>query len=185
MQGSPGRQLRELDRPCAGHSVDSAPKLSADLGALLAHFCIGHDSEGRHDSRILPSMLLGCQVAVKKKAPQSVGSHGPGVGLGFLPRLPPPSCARPVSGVGLGLSYYPASLLWSPGPRPSPVFRSAVCDCLSLNVSISLLYTTSRGRTSVLYHIVAVGTCRGEACFVARQSRFFFLSISCIGEFIG
>jgi hypothetical protein len=35
-------------------------------------------------------------------------------------------------------SYYPASLLWSPGPRPSPVFRSAVCDCLSLNVSVSL-----------------------------------------------
>jgi hypothetical protein len=30
---------------------------------------------------------------------------------------------------------------WSPGPRPSPVFRSAVCDCLSLNVSISLQYT--------------------------------------------
>ena len=42
-----------------------------------------------------------------------------------------------VSGVGLGPSYYPASLLWSPGPRPSPVFRSAICDCLSLNVSIS------------------------------------------------
>ena len=84
-------------------------------------------------------MLLGCQVAVKKKAPQSVGSHGPGVGLGFLPRLPPPSCARPVSGVGLGPGYYPASLLWSPGPRPSPDFRSAVCDCLSLNVSIVVL----------------------------------------------
>jgi len=31
-------------------------------------------------------------------------------------------------------------LLWSPGPRPSPVFRSAVCDCLSLNVSVSLFY---------------------------------------------
>ena len=46
--------------------------------------------------------------------------------------------ARPVSGVGLGLSCSPASLLWSPGPRPSPVFRSAVCDCLSLNVSVSL-----------------------------------------------
>ena len=42
-----------------------------------------------------------------------------------------------VSGVGLEPSYYPASLLWSPGPRPSPVFRSAICDCLSLNVSIS------------------------------------------------
>ena len=34
--------------------------------------------------------------------------------------------------MGLGPSYYPASLLWSPGPRPSPVFRSAICDCLSL-----------------------------------------------------
>ena len=46
---------------------------------------------------------------------------------------------RPIRAyVGLGPSYYPASLLWSPGPRPSPVFRSAVCDCLSLNVSISL-----------------------------------------------
>ena len=38
----------------------------------------------------------------------------------------------------MGSSCYPASLLLSPGPRPSPVFRSAVCDCLSLNVSISL-----------------------------------------------
>ena len=71
-------------------------------------------------------------------------SYGPGVGLGFLPRLPPPTCARPVSGVGLGLSYYPASLLWSPGPRPSPVFRSAVCNCLSLNVSVSLRISSSR-----------------------------------------
>ena len=49
----------------------------------------------------------------------------------------PPTCARSVSGVGLGPSYYTASLLWSPGPRPSPVFRSAICDCLSLNVSVS------------------------------------------------
>jgi hypothetical protein len=37
-----------------------------------------------------------------------------------------------------------ASLLWSPGPRPSPVFRSAVCDCLSLNVSVSLIQPTPR-----------------------------------------
>ena len=40
--------------------------------------------------------------------------------------------------MGLGPSYYPASLLSSPGPRPSPVFRSALCDCLSLNVPVSL-----------------------------------------------
>ena len=66
-------------------------------------------------------------------------AHGPGVGLGLLPRLPPPTCARPVSGVGLGPRCYTASLLWSSGPRPSPVFRSAICDCLSLNVSVSLI----------------------------------------------
>jgi hypothetical protein len=65
-------------------------------------------------------------------------AHGPGVGLGLLPRLPPPTCARPVSGVGLGPRCYAASLLWSPGPRPPPVFRSAICDCLSLNVSASV-----------------------------------------------
>jgi len=57
-----------------------------------------------------------------------------GVGLGLLPRLPPPTCARPVSGVGLGPSCSPASWLWFPGPRPLPDFRSAICDCLSLNV---------------------------------------------------
>jgi len=34
------------------------------------------------------------------------------------------------------LVCYPASLLWSPGPRPSPVFRSVLCDFLSLNVPI-------------------------------------------------
>ena len=58
--------------------------------------------------------------------------------LGLLPRLPPPTCAHPVSSVGLGPRCYTTSLLWSPGPRPSPVFRSAICDCLSLNVSVPL-----------------------------------------------
>jgi hypothetical protein len=61
-------------------------------------------------------------------------AHGPGVGLGLLPRLPQPTCSRPVSGVGLGPFCYAASLLQSPGPCSSPVFRSAICDCLSLNV---------------------------------------------------
>jgi hypothetical protein len=28
--------------------------------------------------------------------------HGPGAGSGLLPRLPPPTCLRPVSGMGLG-----------------------------------------------------------------------------------
>jgi len=31
--------------------------------------------------------------------------HGPGAGSGLLPRLPPPTCSRPDSGVGLGLLY--------------------------------------------------------------------------------
>ena len=63
-------------------------------------------------------------------------AHGPGVGSGLLPRLPPPTCSSPVSGVGLGPCCYAASLLQSPAPRPPSVFRSAICDCLSLNVSI-------------------------------------------------
>ena len=46
-------------------------------------------------------------------------AHGPGVGSGPLPRLPPPTCSRPVGGVGLGPCCYAASLLRSPGPaRP-------------------------------------------------------------------
>jgi len=44
-------------------------------------------------------------------------------GLGLLPRLPPPTCARPVSGVGLGPSCSTASRLWFPGPRPLPALR--------------------------------------------------------------
>jgi hypothetical protein len=35
-----------------------------------------------------------------------------------------------------GTFCYAASLLRSPGPYSPPVFRSAICDCLSLNVSI-------------------------------------------------
>ena len=66
-------------------------------------------------------------------------AHGPGMGSGLLPRLPPPTCSRPVSGVGLGPFCYAASLLQSPGPCSPPVFRSAICDCLSLNVSFSSL----------------------------------------------
>ena len=69
---------------------------------------------------------------------RSATAHGPGAGSGLLPRLPPPTCSRPVSGVGLGPFCYAASLLRSLGPCPPPVFRSAICDCLLLNVSFSL-----------------------------------------------
>jgi len=60
-------------------------------------------------------------------------AHGPGVGSGLLPRLPPPTCSRPVSGVGLGLFCSAASLLRSPDPCSPTVFRCTICDCLSLN----------------------------------------------------
>ena len=36
-------------------------------------------------------------------------------------------------------------LLRSPGPRPPPVFRSAICDCLSLNVSVAQLSRSAPG----------------------------------------
>ena len=52
-------------------------------------------------------------------------AHGPGVGSELLPRLPPPTYSRPVSGVGLGPFCYAASLPWSPGPCPRPVSH---CD---------------------------------------------------------
>ena len=77
---------------------------------------------------------LGCALCLLTTT--AIFAHGPGVGLGLLPRLPPPTCSRPVSGVGLGPFCYAASLLRSPGPYSPPVLRSAICDCLSLNVSI-------------------------------------------------
>jgi len=54
------------------------------------------------------------------------------IALLLWPRISHPSLSPPVP-----RTAHPAvaSLLWSPGPRPSPVFRSAICDCLSLNVS--------------------------------------------------
>jgi hypothetical protein len=67
-------------------------------------------------------------------------AHGPVAGSGLLPRLPPPTCSRPVSGVGLGLFVYSASLPRSPGPCFPTVFRSAICDGLSINGCFLLLF---------------------------------------------
>jgi hypothetical protein len=91
-----------------------------------------------------------------------------------LPRLPPPTCARPVSGVGLGPSCYPASLLWFPGPRPLPVFRSAICDCLSLNVFGLLRMPVLLQRFSQSYVSVPAGRC--GLCF-SRFGIFACLSL--------
>ena len=60
--------------------------------------------------------------------------HGPGAGSGLLPRLPPPTCSRAVSGVGLGLLLCGFFTLFTAVSRPQlqTVFRSAICDCLSV-----------------------------------------------------
>jgi hypothetical protein len=65
--------------------------------------------------------------------------HGPGVGPGLSPQLLPPTCSRRVCSVGMGSFCCVASLPRCPGPCWSPVFRSAICDCLSLKTDISFL----------------------------------------------
>jgi len=44
---------------------------------------------------------LGCALCFLTTL--EISKHGPGAGSGLLPRLPSPTCSRPVSGVGLGL----------------------------------------------------------------------------------
>jgi hypothetical protein len=80
--------------------------------------------------------------------------HGPGAESGLLPRLPPPTCSRPVSGVGLGLCYA-ASLLRSPGLCSPTVLRSAICDCLSINGCFSSHYIFFSGNEYFLSEVPA------------------------------
>ena len=47
-----------------------------------------------------------------------------------------------------------ATLPWSPGACPPAVFRSAICDCLSLNVSFSRL-----GRRQLMHMHFSLGRC--------------------------
>jgi hypothetical protein len=58
--------------------------------------------------------------------------HEPGGRPGLLSRLPPPASSRPVSGVGLGPLV---CRIFTAVSRPLlyTVFRSAICDCLSMN----------------------------------------------------
>jgi len=65
--------------------------------------------------------------------------------LGLLPRLPPPTCARPVSGVGLGPRCYTAALLWSPGPARRQFFAMRfVTVCHSTYLSLYSSETNPR-----------------------------------------
>ena len=86
------------------------------------------------------------------------------IGTGKKPRVCVCDSRRPRARVPLvvwawDLVCYPASLLWSPGPRPSPVFRSAICDCLSLNVPIPLCLSCGGSCSSCV-----VGGCAWRSC---------------------
>jgi len=80
--------------------------------------------------------VLGCALCLLTAS--AIPRTGPVWGWGVCPGSRRPRARVPLVVWAWDLVCYPASLLWSPGPRPSPVFRSAICDCLSLNVSISL-----------------------------------------------
>ena len=110
--------------------------------------------------------------------------HGPGVGLRLRPQLLPPACPRRACSVGLGFFRSVAFLPRSPGPCWSPVFRSAIFDCSSLNVSflsfgtsLSLNYTDVSARVarvvSAWDFFVPWRTCRVLPAPVAPQ--FFAL----------
>ena len=88
---------------------------------------------GRMRSRFLPAEKKKSNWCKQYRDP----AHGPGVGSGLLPRLPPPTCSRPVSGVGLGLFCYAAFLLLSPGPCSPTVF--SLCN-LRLFVDERMLF---------------------------------------------
>jgi hypothetical protein len=76
--------------------------------------------------------VLGCALCLLTAS--AIPLTGPVWGWGFCP-----GSRRPRARVPL------ASRLWFPGPRPLPVFRSAFCDCLSLNVSgLSSSWVASR-----------------------------------------
>jgi hypothetical protein len=93
--------------------------------------------------------------------------HGPGAGSGLLPQLPPPTCSRPVSGVGLGL-FVMASLVRSPGPCSPTVFRSAICDCLSITGCFSQRSVAVRRKRIVEHSLLSIGV---RACTFATFSR--------------
>ena len=69
-------------------------------------------------------------------------AHGPGVGSGLLPRLPPPTCSRPVSGVGLGPFVMRLLCCSLPAPARRQFFAlrfATVCHSTYLSLSVSLL----------------------------------------------
>ena len=78
--------------------------------------------------------VLGCALCLLTA--REIPRTGPVWGWGVCPGSRRPRARVPLVVRAWDLVCYPASLLWSPGPRPSPVFRSVLCDCLSLNVPI-------------------------------------------------
>jgi hypothetical protein len=106
-----------------------------------------HLSGGANGSSVLRAALLrksGLRLSCTASGPQLHGSrgstglhpmpphysrdpaHGPGVGSGLWPRLPPPTCSRPVSGVGLGPFLFCGLL--AAVSRPLLAYCFSLCD---------------------------------------------------------
>ena len=114
------------------HSASSAALLSLDSGWRPSCTASGpqlHGSLGSTGLRPMPPHYS-----------RDFG-HGPGAGSGLLPRLPPPTCSRPVSGVSLGLLLL---VFFTAVSRPLLAHCFSLCDlrllavngCLSLNIEI-------------------------------------------------
>jgi len=71
--------------------------------------------------------------------------------------LPPPTCSRPVSGVGLGLFVTRLPCCSLPAPA-LPLFRSAICDCVNKRMVVS-----RKGEQSLAVGARRVGACRYSA----------------------
>ena len=112
------------------------------LGVKCVHNCYqcvlegqGRGATGRIARTHTYWEALGCALCLLTA--REIPRTGPVWGWGVCPGSRRPRARVPLVVRAWDLVCCPASLLWSPGPRPSPVFRSAICDCLSLNVIIS------------------------------------------------
>ena len=75
----------------------------------------------------------------------SITTTGPVWDRGFCPSSRRPRARVPLVVWAWDFFCSAASLPWSPGPCSPPLFRSAICDCLSLNGCFSLKHPSFSG----------------------------------------
>jgi hypothetical protein len=118
---------------------------------------------------LMPGLYEGIQYALPLTHTEV--AHGPGEGSGLLPQLPPPTCSRPVSGVGLGLfacgfcTAVSQSLLFT-------VLRSAIWYCFQ---STDVFVRSASRATRAEFSLVAKWrvACRRLSPFASRMRHWF------------